>query len=49
MQNRDIIMQKVGKCFMIIGIAGILSLLFVEWSRWNLVPLSAKFKAIALS
>lgn len=49
MQNREMIMHKVGKWFMIIGIAGVLSLLFVEWSRWNLVPLSEKIKLIALS
>ena len=42
MQNREMIMHKVGKWFMIIGIAGLLSLLFIEWSRWNLVPLSEK-------
>ena len=28
MQNREMIMHKVGKWFMIIGIAGLLSLLF---------------------
>lgn len=38
MQNREMIMHKVGKWFMIIGIAGLLSFLFIEWSRWNLVP-----------
>ena len=42
MQNREMIMHKVGKWFMIIGIAGVLSLLFIEWSRWNLVPLAEK-------
>ena len=30
MQNREMIMHKVGKWFMIIGIAGVLSLLFIE-------------------
>ena len=44
MQNREMIMHKVGKWFMIIGIAGLLSLLFIEWSRWNLVPLAEKIK-----
>lgn len=42
MQNREMIMHKVGKWFMIIGIAGLLSLFFIEWSRWNLVPLAEK-------
>lgn len=36
-QNQDIIMRKVGKWFIIIGIAGVLSILFVEWSRWNII------------
>lgn len=31
-QNQDIIMRKVGKWFIIIGIAGVLSILFVEWN-----------------
>ena len=43
MQNREMIMHKVGKRFMIIGIAGVLSLLFIEWSRWNLVPFQSTF------
>ena len=34
--------KKSVKRFMIIGIAGVLSLLFIEWSRWNLIPLSEK-------
>lgn len=49
MQNREMIMYKVGKWFMIIGIAGVLSLLFIEWSRWNLIPLSEKIKLTVLS
>ena len=49
MQNREMIMHKVGKWFMIIGIAGVLSLLFIEWSRWNLIPLSEKIKLTVLS
>ena len=49
MQNREMIMHKVGKWFMIIGIAGLLSLLFIEWSRWNLVPLSEKMNLVRVS
>ena len=49
MQNREMIMHKVGKWFMIIGIAGVLSLLFIEWSRWNLVPLAEKINLVAVS
>ena len=49
MQNREMIMHKVGKWFMIIGIAGVLSLLFIEWSRWNLVPLSEKINLVRVS
>lgn len=49
MQNREMIMHKVGKWFMIIGIAGLLSLLFIEWSRWNLVPLSEKINLVRVS
>ena len=49
MQNREMIMHKVGKWFMIIGIAGLLSLLFIEWSRWNLVPLAEKINLVAVS
>lgn len=48
-QNREMIMHKVGKWFMIIGIAGLLSLLFIEWSRWNLVPLSEKINLVRVS
>lgn len=49
MQNREMIMHKVGKWFMIIGIAGLLSLFFIEWSRWNLVPLAEKINLVAVS
>ncbi len=49
MQNREMIMHKVGKWFMIIGIAGLLSLLFIEWSCWNLVPLSEKINLVRVS
>ena len=49
MQNREMIMHKVGKWFMIIGIAGLLSLLFIEWSRWNLVTLAEKINLVAVS
>ena len=49
MQNREMIMHKVGKWFMIIGIAGLLSLLFIEWSRWSLVPLSEKMNLVRVS
>lgn len=49
MQNREMIMHKVGKWFMIIGIAGVLSLLFIEWSRWNLVPLAEKINLVAVN
>lgn len=49
MQNREMIMHKVGKWFMIIGIAGLLSLLFIEWSRWNLVSLAEKINLVAVS
>ena len=48
MQNREMIMHKVGKWFMIIGIAGLLSLYFIEWCRWNLVPLAEKIKLVAV-
>ena len=49
MQNREMIMHKVGKWFMIIGIAGLLSLFFIEWSRWYLVPLAEKINLVAVS
>ena len=48
-QNQDIIMRKVGKWFIIIGIAGVLSILFVEWSRWNIISLSKKLHSIILN
>ena len=48
-QNQDIIMRKVGKWFRIIGIAGVLSILFVEWSRWNIISLSKKLHSIILN
>lgn len=48
-QNQDIIMRKVGKWFIIIGIAGVLSILFIEWSRWNIISLSEKLHSIILN
>lgn len=48
-QNQDIIMRKVGKWFIIIGVAGVLSILFIEWSRWNIISLSEKLHSIILN
>lgn len=48
-QNQDIIIRKVGKWFIIIGIAGVLSILFIEWSRWNIISLSKKLHSIILN
>lgn len=46
MQNLYERMHKVGKWLMILEIACVFSLLVIEWSRWNLLPLSTKFNLI---